>query len=145
MAACVFFQDFFEQLGKKVHDLSSDTIRIFLTPTEPSVSGDAGLSDVADLVTNTNIGGAWPQVTDVKYTETGGTGTMTADATVITASGAVDAFQYYGLYNDSATGDKLICYWNHGSSVTLGNGDTFTITFGGDATDGTILTIAVAA
>lgn len=36
MAILVKFQDFAEQLGEGVHDLSADTIKVFLTNTEPT-------------------------------------------------------------------------------------------------------------
>jgi hypothetical protein len=42
------------------------------------------------------------------------------------------------LYNDTATNDELIGYWDYGSSITLSAGETFTVDF--DATNG-ILTL----
>lgn len=141
MATLVFFQDFKEQLGKGVHDLSSHTIKVFLTNTAPTVGTDDELADISQIAYTNITGGAAPTVTK-QYTEASGTGTFAADAVVITATGSVPTFQYYGLYNDTSTGDKLICYWNHGSAVTLANGETFTITFGADATMGTVFTLA---
>lgn len=141
MATLVFFQDFKEQLGKGIHDLSSHTIKVFLTNTAPTVGTDDELADITQIAYTNISGGVSPTVTK-QYTETGGTGTFAADALVITATGSVPTFQYYGLYNDTSTGDKLICYWNHGSAVTLATGETFTITFGADATMGTVFTLA---
>lgn len=141
MATLVFFQDFKEQLGKGIHDLSSHTIKVFLTNTAPTVGTDDELADITQIAYTNISGGVAPTVTK-QYTETGGTGTFAADALVITATGSVPTFQYYGLYNDTSTGDKLICYWNHGSAVTLATGETFTITFGADATMGTVFTLA---
>lgn len=144
MATCVFFQDFKEQLGKAVHNLSGHTFRIFLSSSAPDAAGDAALTDVGGLIANTNIGGAWPAVADVQFSESSGTGTMTADSTTITASGTVPTFRYYGIFNDSATSpaDALVCYYDHGSNVDMGSGDTFVITWNADPTDGTVLTIA---
>ena len=36
------------------------------------------------------------------------------------------AFQYVSAHDDTSTTDELICSWDYGSSVTLGNGETFT-------------------
>lgn len=36
------------------------------------------------------------------------------------------AFQYVSMHDDTSTTDELICSWDYGSSVTLGNGETFT-------------------
>lgn len=141
MATFVKFQDFAEQLGKGVHDLSADTIKVFLTNTAPNASTNDELADITQIAYTNISGGVAPTITK-QYTEAGGTGTFAADALVITASGAVPTFQYYGLYNDTSTGDKLIGYWDHGSAVTLATSETFTITFGADATMGTILTVA---
>lgn len=141
MATLVKFQDFAEQLGKGIHDLSADTIKVFLTNSAPNASTADELADITQIAYTNISGGVAPTITK-QYTETGGTGTFAADALVITATDAVPTFQYYGLYNDTSTGDKLICYWDHGSGVTLATSETFTITFGADATMGTILTVA---
>lgn len=137
MATFNYFDDFSEQLGKGIHDLSADTIVMFLTNSAPVAANDE-LADITEI-SYTNCSS---RTLTKQYTEASGTGTFAADALVLTASGAVGPFQYYGLYNDTSTGDKLICWWNHGSAVTLANGETFTVTFGADATMGTILTIA---
>jgi hypothetical protein len=49
----------------------------------------------------------------------------------------VGPFRYVALYNDTATNDDLIGYWDYGSSITLANGETFTVNFGAS-----VLTIA---
>ena len=140
MATFVKFQDFKEQLGKGIHDLSADTIKLFLTNSAPNAATADELADITQIAYTNIAGGVAPTVTN-QYTEASGVGTFAADALVITASAAVPTFQYYGLYNDTSTGDKLICYWDHGSAVTLATGETFTVTFGADATMGTILTV----
>lgn len=140
MAAFNYFDDFSEQLGKGIHDLSADTIKVFLTNSAP-IAGNDELADITQIAYTNISGGAAPTITK-QYTESSGTGTFAADALVITATGTVPTFRYYGLYNDTSTGDKLIGWWDHGSAVDLANGETFTITFGADATMGTILTIA---
>tara|TARA_E500000318_G_scaffold13401_1_gene12562 strand:+ start:320 stop:544 length:225 start_codon:yes stop_codon:yes gene_type:complete len=74
----------------------------------------------------------------VTSSQTGGTYTLDAADLVLTASGTVATFRYVVLYNDTATNDELIGYYDYGSNVDLLNGETFTITF--DASG--ILTLA---
>ena len=142
MATLVKFQDFAEQLGKGIHDLSGDTHKVFLTNTAP-VNTNTALADITQI-SYANISGAAAPTLTKQYTEASGTGTYAADALVITATGTVPTFRYYGIYNDTATSpaDALICFWDHGSTVDLADTETFTINFGADATMGTIFTVA---
>ena len=49
---------------------------------------------------------------------------------VLTASGAVADFRYVGYYNNTATNDEMIGWWDYGSTVTgMASPDTFTIDF----------------
>ena len=77
-------------------------------------------------------------LTSVTSSQTSGTYTLDAADLVLTASGTVPTFRYVVLYNDTATSDELIGYYDYGSAVDLLNGETFTITF--DASG--ILTLA---
>ncbi len=43
-------------------------------------------------------------------------------------------FRYVALYNDTATNDELIAWWDYGADVTLANTETFNIAF--DAANG---------
>jgi hypothetical protein len=47
------------------------------------------------------------------------------------------------LYNDSATSplDALVAWWDYGSSITLADGETFTVKFS-NTTPGAIFTLA---
>lgn len=141
MATLVKFQDFAEQLAKKVHNLDTDTHKLFLMATAPDAATDAVLADITEIAYTNVSGGVAPTVT-TQYTEAAGTGTFAGDAVVVTATGTVPTFRYYGLYSDTSINDNLICYWDHGSNVDLAAGETFTVTFGADATMGTIFTLA---
>jgi hypothetical protein len=41
----------------------------------------------------------------------------------------VGPFRYVGLYNDTASNDELIGWYDHGESVTMEDGDVFLVDF----------------
>lgn len=135
MATFTKFQPFVENVAEKVFNLGSDTLKVALTNTAP-----------------TNTFGTLSQITEIAYTnlsartisiassaQTSGTYKLTLTDLVLTASGAVGPFRYVVIYDDTATNDELIASYDYGSSISLANGDTFTIDF--DASNG-FLTIA---
>ena len=103
------------------------------------MSADLIKTDLAEI-TNEN-GYAAPEDTANNGTETTGTLTVAATDVVITASGGtIGPFRYVVLMNTTPTSplDPLIAYWDRGSSITLQDGESFTIDFGSD----TLFTIA---
>jgi hypothetical protein len=143
MATVIYCDDFSEQLAKGIHNFASHTFKLAFSNTAITTS-NAVLADLTQIAYTNISGGVAPTVT-VTTSETSGTMTISADAVTITATGSVPTFQYYALYNDSATSDNLVMSWNHGSAVTLANGETFKVSFNSDDTAGTVLTIAKAA
>lgn len=131
MATYNKFNQFVEDLANGVHNLGSDTLKVYLSNATPSASLDAVKADLAEI-TNENGYTAPVTVTVDSSVESGGTYTLavTTDIT-ITATGSVGPFQYVVLYNDTPTApaDPLIAWWDYGSAVTLANGETFTIDF----------------
>ena len=142
MAAFNKFQQFVQDLAEKVHNLTTDTINVYLSNAAPSASLDAVKTDMAEIATGNGYTG--PQDTQNTGAEATGTYTLTGTKIVITATGAVGPFQYVVLYNDTPTSpvDPLIGWWDYGSPISLANGETFSIKFNNSDTTGTILTIA---
>lgn len=143
MAAAVKFQQFVVDLGKKVHDLNADTVKVYLSNTAPNVATMAVKADLAEIATGSGYTGAVD--TQNTYAGSGGTGTMTCTKVTITASGgSVGPFRYVPAYNDTPTSpaDPLIQYWDYGSAVTLASGESFAIKFNNSDTTGTMLTLA---
>lgn len=142
MAAFNKFQQFVQDLAEKVHNLTTDTINVYLSNAAPSASLDAVKTDMAEIATGNGYTG--PQDTQNTGAEATGTYTLTGTKIVITATGAVGPFQYIVLYNDTPTSpvDPLIGWWDYGSPISLANGETFSIKFNNSDTTGTILTIA---
>lgn len=130
MASFVKFEVFSENLAEKVHDLNADTLRVYLSNTAPTVATNAVKADLAEI-TNQN-GYTAPVDTQNATSRAGGVTSVTGVDVVITATGAVGPFRYVVLYNDTPTSpaDPLIGYWDYGSSISLANGETFTVDFG---------------
>jgi hypothetical protein len=70
-------------------------------------------------------------ITTSTSSQSSGTYKLVLTDLVLTASGAVATFRYVAIYNDTATNDELICWFDHGSDVTLANGETYTLDFDG--------------
>lgn len=131
MATFTKFQPFVENLAEKVFNLGADTLKVALSVGAP-----------------TNTWGTLSQVTEISYTnlsartlttsasaQSGGTYKLTiADLTLTASGGAVAAFRYIIIYDDTAANDELICYFDYGSSLTLNDTDSLTLDF--DATNG---------
>lgn len=139
MAVYNKFQDYAEQLNRGVHNWGAHTFKAAFTNTAP-VATNTVLADITQIATGGGYtGGAGGGVTldSVTLSETGGTAKVTIADEVFTASGAsVGPFRYVVIYNDTATApaDALVAWYDYGSSITLADGESFTIDF--DATNG---------
>ena len=128
MATFVEFDSFPEAMAEKVHNLGSDQLIYFLTNTEPTPTTDTQLSNITQIA-YTNITEN-RQITITSSSSSGGTYSLVLPDYTLNATGAVATFQYVGIYNDTATNDELLCYWDYGSSVTMASGESFLIDHG---------------
>lgn len=135
MATFSKFNSFVEAIAEKKHNLGSDTLTVALTNSAPTASNSV-LTDITQI-SYTNL--STRVITTTSSTQTSGTYKLVLTDLVLTASGAVGPFRYVVIYNDTATNDELIGYYDYGSSISLTSGDTFTCDF--DASTG-VLTIA---
>ncbi len=140
MATFTKFLFFVEDLGKKLHDLNTNTLKVMLTNTVP-VNTNHVYADVSgtELANGNGYLTGGTAVGTTAYSQTAGTAKLTGADVVFTATGSMGPFRYVILYNFTAASKNLISYYDYAQSVTLGNGDTFTVDF--DASAG-ILTIA---
>lgn len=132
MATFNKINSFVEFLAEKRMNLGSDQLVVALTNTAHNAAWDE-LSDLTQI-SYTNLSSR--NITTTTSTQTSGTYKLVLADLVLTASGAVPTFRYVYIYDDTATNDDLIGYYDYGSAITMANTDTFTIDF--DATNGVL-------
>jgi hypothetical protein len=129
LAAFNKFEVFTEHLAEKLHNLDTDTLKVYLSNTTPSASGDTTIADLAEIAAGNGYT-AGGEDTQNSTSRTGGTTSVVGVDVVWTASGgSIGPFRYVVLYNDT-TSDNLIGWWDYGSSITLADTETFTTDFG---------------
>jgi len=126
MATYTKFNSFVEALAEKVHNLGSDQLVVALTNSAPSASNTV-LANITQI-SYTNLSSR--NITTSSSSQTSGTYSLVLADLTLTASGSVGPFRYVVIYNDTATNDELIAYYDYGSSITMANGETFLIDFG---------------
>ena len=133
MATFVKFNAFSGDLSAGVHTLTTagSQLKIALTNTAPNATTDGQLSDITQI-SYTNITETMPaDTTNVGAETPAGTWDVSGTDITLNATGAVATFRYVVLYNDTATNDELIGYWDYGSpGVTMASGESFTVDFG---------------
>lgn len=134
MAAFNKLNGFVENLAEKVFNLGSDTLTVALSNTAPGseTTPPTGATTTAKLSNVTQI--AYTNLSSRVLTisssaQAAGLYSLIIADLVLTASGAVATFRYIYVYDDTATNDELIGYFDYGSGVTLANGETFTLDF----------------
>lgn len=139
MAAFNKFDSFVEALAEKVHNLGADTLKVALTNSAPSASNTV-LANITQISGTNGYTTGGTAATISTSAQTSGTYKLVLADVVFTASGgSMGPFRYVVLYNDTATNDELIGWYDYGSNVTLATTETFTVDF--DASAG-VLTIA---
>lgn len=147
MADVAKFNAFVEQLVSKVHDLlgsggSIDDLRLYLTNVAPDAVADVNKADLAEIAdTDTGYTAGGESVTPVGSRTLGVYSLLGTAITWTCIDAGIGPFHYAVLYNNTAAGDPLIQWWDHGEEVTLAVDETFTIRFDGEAGQGTILTL----
>lgn len=129
MATFNKFNQFVEDLAKKVHNLNSDALKVMMTNSAPSAS-NAVLADITEITAQNgySVGGA--AVTFSSGAQTSGTYKLVLNDVTFTASGgSFGPFRYVVLYNSTPTSPlkPLIGYYDYGTAITITNGNSFTV------------------
>jgi hypothetical protein len=126
LAAYVKFFPFVEAAFEKKHNLGADSLVYWLSNSAPS-QANAVRADITEI-TYTNLSS---RAATVSSSSTNGSNEyvlVLADKVLTASGGTVGPFRYAGAYNDTATNDDLVGgYYDYGSSITLADGETFTI------------------
>jgi hypothetical protein len=131
MATFTFFRQFKENIGKGVHNFTSDSTCTVTLALCAAASAPVNTNSVlADLTTISYTNLSSRVLTGITFEQTAGTSTFTFDDHVLTASGgSVAAFRYIVFYDDDPTSpaDPLIGWLDYGSDLTLLNTQTLTL------------------
>lgn len=144
------FQVFVEHLTDKVHDLfgtgaGADTLKLYLSNTAPDPANHKVKADLPEITPGNGYPAGGIALPNQAGTRSAGTFRLAADQITITASGgSIGPFRYFVLYDDTPDNpaDPLIAWWDYGSALTLQDGDSITLRFDGQQTDGTVMTIS---
>lgn len=129
MATYTKFNQFVEDLCKKVSNLNSDTLKIMLTNTLP-VAANAVKADITEIAAGNGYTAGGTQAVFSSGAQSSGTFKLVlADVTFTGSGGSIGPFRYAVLYNDTPTSpaDPLIAWWDYGTAVTITNGNSFSV------------------
>lgn len=145
MATFNKYNTFVKDIASGVHQLQTGTshvLKVALSNTAPNAATHTVLANVTELTTAGGYTAGGISVGTITGAETTGTFKLTGGTDPVwTGSGSGFTFRYAILYNDTPTSpaDPLIGWWDYGSSVLIGVGETLTVDL--DQTNG-ILTLA---
>src|SRR5678816_382146 len=120
MATYAKYDLFVENVANKQIDIfgSTDTFRVVIHTDAPASTTDNSVSDLTQISGNNGYTTGGENIT-FNSTRSGGTITATAVDVVWTAVtgnlGSSTTGQYFSVYDDTSTGDYLMCSFNYGS------------------------------
>jgi hypothetical protein len=139
MTAFTKFNTFLEDLGKEVHNFSTDQLKVALTNTDIT----SATTKYADISAGEPSGDAGytaggNNVTVSSWSQSGGAASLVlTDPATWTAATSLGPFKAAVLYNNSAPNKEAIGGWIYSTGTTLAATETFTV----DLPTGAVLTI----
>ena len=129
MATFTKFQPFVENLAEKLFNLGSDTLKVALTNSDPLNTSDQ-LADVTQIAGTFGYTTCGTAASISSSAQSGGTYKLVlADVTFTASGGSIGPLRYAVLYDDTATGDELIGYWDYGTNLTITDGNSLLVDF----------------
>lgn len=146
MAAYNKFNVFVEHVMNADHDLFSgtDLTKVMLVDSPAPVATNSLKADLTEITAENGYTAGGDDTTNTGVRATA-TFTMAGTKVVFTAGGGtIGPFRYVIHYNDTPTTplDPLINWWDRGSSLTLQDGESFSVKFNSSETQGDIFTFA---
>jgi hypothetical protein len=132
MATWTKYNNFVQDLGRKVHNLNADVLKVALTNTTPNAGTNTVLVDAVEIAAGNGYSAGGSVIASTAWAQTSGTAKLAGLDVVFTASGgSIGPFRYAVVYNDTPTSpaDPLISYFDYGASITITSGNTFTVDF----------------
>jgi len=132
------FNSFVEAVAEKTHNLGTDDLKVVLSNTAPTAANTV-LADIIQIANGNGYTTGGTSATQVSSSQAAGVYKLVLNDVTFTASGgSIATFQYCVLYNNTATNDELIGYYDYGAPVIITVGNAFVVDF--DGTTG-VLTI----
>jgi len=141
MASFTKYNTFIDELSKGGHNLQTAVFKAALTNTAPTAATDTVWNTTvapAPAAANGYTAGGNTLTTFSASTSSGTFKLVLTDSTFTASGGQIGPSRYVILYNSSAS-NKVVGYYDYGSSVTLNDTETFTVDF--DGTNG-VFTLA---
>lgn len=129
MAVFSLFNTFPLDVLKGVHNFSTQTFKVALSNTAPSLA-NAVLADITQIAAGNGYTAGGEPLAGVSVSQVSGVARVFATDLSFTAVGGTMAdWRYAVLYNDTATGDPLIGYLDAGGTVSLAATENYLLDF----------------
>src|SRR5687768_835516 len=128
MATFTKYNTFIDELSKGGHNLQTAVFKVALTNTAPTAATDTVWNTTvapAPAAANGYTAGGNTLTTSSAATTSGTFKLVLADSVFTATSGGIGPFRYAIVYDSSAT-NKVVGYYDYGSSITLADTETFT-------------------
>lgn len=117
------FNSFVEAVAEKKHNLGSDQLVIALcAAANAPVAANTVLADLTQVAYTYC---STRNLTVTGSSQTSGTYSLAvSDLTLTATGGAIGPFRYAVVYNDTATNDELVGWYDYGSDITVADGES---------------------
>jgi hypothetical protein len=119
----------FNSFAKDVHEamnLATDTIKVLLTNTAP-VATNTVIGDITEIAAGNGYTAGGATVANQTSGQTAGAYKFSHDDVVFTAAGGSIGPFRYAVWYDVTAGNKLMGWLDHGSAITLADGQSYTL------------------
>lgn len=129
------YNTFIDELSKGGHNLQTAVFKVALTNTAPTAASDTVWNTTvapAPAAANGYTAGGNTLTTSSASTTTGTFKLVLADSVFTASGGSIGPFRYAIIYNSSAS-NKVVGYYDYGSSITLADTEPLTVDFNDSA------------